>query len=469
MENFFYHVPTDIYFGKGQIEHLGARMAQLGKKVLLVYGGGSIKRIGLYDAVTAQLEGAGVEYVELPGVEPNPRIQSVRAGVALCRENDLTAVLAVGGGSTIDCAKMVAAGVCYEGDPWDLVLDRRKITAALPIAAVLTNAATGSEMDGFAVISDMEKNEKWGSGNDHTKPVFSILDPTYSMSLPAYQTASGASDIMSHTFENYFNRTKGAYLQSRLAEGVLKTCIHYAPIALKKPDDYEARANLMWASSLAINGLLSCGESTSWSVHAIEHELSAFYDITHGAGRALRDRRGDHARGLGVEREHGGLDLHARRDAEHRHALADGLADVAGRAVAACKEQKFDGGCGDILRRSHRVERRRLIVRLCMNHCVGESQLPAQALAHVAGGGIDHDLLAVGHQQAHGALCLAVRFGHGALFARRGQHGLPVGALEGDLTAHARDGIDDKAELDLRRGHSASCRRARSRTARANP
>lgn len=287
MENFFYHVPTDIYFGKGQIEHLGARMAQLGRKVLLVYGGGSIKRIGLYDAVTAQLEGAGVEYVELSGVEPNPRIQSVRAGVELCRENDLTAVLAVGGGSTIDCAKMVAAGVCYEGDPWDLVLDRKKITAALPIAAVLTNAATGSEMDGFAVISDMEKNEKWGSGNDHTKPVFSILDPTYSMSLPAYQTASGASDIMSHTFENYFNRTKGAYLQARLAEGVLKTCIYYAPIALKKPDDYEARANLMWASSLAINGLLSCGENTSWSVHAIEHELSAFYDITHGAGLAL--------------------------------------------------------------------------------------------------------------------------------------------------------------------------------------
>ena len=287
MDNFFYHVPTDIYFGKGQIEHLGARMAQLSKNVLLVYGGGSIKRSGLYDAVVGQLEGAGVSFVELSGVEPNPRITSVRRGVELCREHGLTAVLAVGGGSTIDCAKMVAAGVCYEGDTWDLVLDRKKLVAALPIAAVLTNAATGSEMDGFAVISDMEKNEKWGSGNDHTKPVFSILDPTYSMSLPAYQTASGASDIMSHTFENYFNRTKGAYLQSRLAEGVLKTCIHYTPIALAEPDNYEARANLMWASSLAINGLLSCGESTSWSVHAIEHELSAFYDITHGAGLAL--------------------------------------------------------------------------------------------------------------------------------------------------------------------------------------
>lgn len=287
MDNFFYHVPTDIYFGAGQIKNLGARMASLSKKILLVYGGGSIKRSGLYDEVTAQLTGAGVEWVELAGVEPNPRIESVRRGAALCREHGLTAVLAVGGGSTIDCAKMAAAGACYEGDAWELVLDRKKITAALPVAAVLTNAATGSEMDGLAVISDMSKNEKWGTGNDVTKPVFSILDPTYSMTLPSYQTASGAADIMSHTFENYFNRTKGAYLQARLAEGILKTCIHYAPIALEKPDDYEARANLMWASSLAINGLLSCGESTSWSVHAIEHELSAFYDITHGAGLAL--------------------------------------------------------------------------------------------------------------------------------------------------------------------------------------
>ena len=287
MDNFYYHVPTDIYFGKGQIRQLGGRMAQLSKNVLLVYGGGSIKRSGLYDEVTAQLREAGISFTELSGVEPNPRIESVRRGVELCRGQGLTAVLAVGGGSTIDCAKMVAAGACYDGDAWDLVLDRKKLTAALPVAAVLTNAATGSEMDGFAVISDMSKHEKWGTGNDHTKPVFSILDPTYSMSLPAYQTASGASDIMSHTFENYFNRTKGAYLQSRLAEGVLKTCIHYAPIALRKPDDYEARANLMWASSLAINGLLDCGESTSWSVHAMEHELSAFYDITHGAGLAL--------------------------------------------------------------------------------------------------------------------------------------------------------------------------------------
>jgi len=152
---------------------------------------------------------------------------------------------------------------------------------------VLTLAATGSEMDGFAVISDMDKHEKWGTGNELTKPVFSIMDPQYTFSVSKYQTAAGSSDIMSHTFENYVNNTPGAFLQARIAEGILKTVIQYAPVAMEHPDDYEARANLMWASSLAINGLISYGENTAWSVHAMEHELSAFYDITHGAGLAL--------------------------------------------------------------------------------------------------------------------------------------------------------------------------------------
>ena len=287
MNDFMYYNPVRVHFGADAMSHLPEELGKFGANVLLTYGGGSIKRTGLYDRVLDALRAAGKNVYELSGIMPNPRTEKVYEGIELCRKHKIDLILAVGGGSTIDCGKMVAAGVCYEGDAWDLVLDRKKLVAALPIAAVLTNAATGSEMDGFAVISDMEKNEKWGSGNDHTKPVFSILDPTYSMSLPAFQTASGASDIMSHTFENYFNRTKGAYLQSRLAEGVLKTCIHYTPIALAEPDNYEARANLMWASSLAINGLLSCGESAAWSVHAMEHELSAFYDITHGAGLAL--------------------------------------------------------------------------------------------------------------------------------------------------------------------------------------
>lgn len=287
MNNFDYHIPTDVYFGKGQISKLGQRMSPIAKKVLLVYGGGSIKKIGLYDEIMEQLKQVGITVFELAGVEPNPRIQTVKKGVAICKQEGIEGVLAAGGGSTIDCAKVVSAGACYDGDPWDLVLDSNKIKKVLPIAAVLTLAATGSEMDGFAVISDMDKNEKWGTGNELTKPVFSILDPQYTFSVSKYQTAAGSSDIMSHTFENYFNNTKGAFLQARIAEGILKTVIKYAPIAVEHPDDYEARANLMWASSLAINGLISYGEGTAWTVHPMEHELSAFYDITHGAGLAL--------------------------------------------------------------------------------------------------------------------------------------------------------------------------------------
>lgn len=287
MQNFHYNIPTQIYFGKGQIENLGENLKKLSDKVLLVYGGGSIKKSGLYDKVTQQLKKAGITWEELPGVEPNPRIESVRKGVAICREHGLGAVLAVGGGSTIDCSKIIASGTCYDGDPWDQVLDSDKITKALPVVSVLTLSATGSEMDGFAVISDLEKNEKWGTGNDITKPVFSILDPEYTYTVSARQTAAGTADIMSHTFENYFTKEKEAYLSARFCEGVLKTCIKYAPIALKDPENYEARANLMWASSMAINGICSYGENTAWAVHPMEHELSAFYDITHGVGLAI--------------------------------------------------------------------------------------------------------------------------------------------------------------------------------------
>lgn len=287
MQNFYYNIPTKVYFGKGQIENLGMAMKNISDSVLLVYGGGSIKKNGLYDKVIAQLAENGIKYCELSGVEPNPRIESVREGVRICRENDLKAVLAVGGGSTIDCAKIIASGCCYDGDPWDQVVDNSKITEALPVAAVLTLAATGSEMDGFAVISDLSKNEKWGSGNELTKPVFSIMDPEYTYTVPPRQTAAGTADIMSHTFENYFTSEKGAYLQARFCEGILKTCIRYAPEAMEKPDSYEARANLMWASSMAINGICSYGENTAWAVHPMEHELSAFYDITHGVGLAI--------------------------------------------------------------------------------------------------------------------------------------------------------------------------------------
>lgn len=286
MLNFDYSIPTAIHFGKGQIACL-PEVTRYGKQVLLVYGGGSIKKNGLYDEIQGLLQRAGATVSELSGVEPNPRIESVRSGVQMCREKGIEVVLAVGGGSVIDCAKVIAAGAKYDGDAWDLVVDGRKIQDALPICSVLTLSATGSEMDQFAVISDMQKNDKLGTASEWLKPKMSILDPTYTYTVSRKQTAAGTADIMSHIFENYFTRAKGAFVQARFCESLLRSCIQYGPVALEKPDDYEARANLMWTSSLAINGLLSYGADVAWCVHPMEHELSAFYDITHGDGLAI--------------------------------------------------------------------------------------------------------------------------------------------------------------------------------------
>lgn len=286
MNKFYYSIPTEIYFGKGQIKHLD-EISRLGSKVLMVYGGGSIKRNGAYDDACNVLHEAGVKYYELSGVDPNPRIETVRLGADLCRNKDIDVVLAIGGGSTIDCSKAIAAAACYDGDPWDLILDGRKIKAALPVVTVLTMAATGSEMNGNAVISDMSRNEKSGTYSQWLKPVFSVLDPKYTYSLPANQTAAGVADIMSHVFEQYFTNVEGGFLQARLCEAVLKTCIEYGPVAINEPENYDARANIMWSSSLGLNGLLSYGTDVAWTVHGMEHELSAFYDITHGTGLAI--------------------------------------------------------------------------------------------------------------------------------------------------------------------------------------
>lgn len=286
MNNFTYSIPTTIHFGKGQISHL-TELKESGTKVLLVYGGGSIKKSGIYDKAVELLGKAGLEIFELSGVEPNPRIESVREGVKLCTEHGIDMVLAIGGGSVIDCAKVVAAGALYDGDAWDLVINPEKIKKALPIYSVLTLAATGSEMDVFAVISDMEKHEKWGTASDYLKPKMSILDPEYTYSVSAKQTSAGTADIVSHIFENYFTNVEHADVQARFAEGLLKNCFKYGPIALKEPDNYDARANLMWTSSMAINGILSNGAEVAWCVHPMEHELSAFYDITHGEGLAI--------------------------------------------------------------------------------------------------------------------------------------------------------------------------------------
>jgi hypothetical protein len=285
MNNFRYHAYTDIRFGKNQIEALPEVIEPLGRKILMVYGGGSIKKNGIYDRVYELLK--GYEIYELSGVEPNPKITSVRAGAALCKEHHIEAVLAVGGGSTIDAAKVIAAGAYYDGDPWDLVVSPSKIGKVLPIVTILTLAATGSEMNKNAVISNMETNEKLGTSSQDFKPRASICDPTYLFTLPAKQTAAGTADIMSHVFEQYFQRTKDAYISDRFAEGLLKACIKYCPIALDEPDNYEARANLMWASTQALNGLIASGKGGAWTCHPIEHELSAFYDITHGVGLAI--------------------------------------------------------------------------------------------------------------------------------------------------------------------------------------
>lgn len=287
MENFNYSIPTKIFFGEGKIEVLAKEIKKYGSRVLLTYGGGSIRKIGLYDKVVKILAENNIPYFELGGIKPNPRVESVEEGVRICRENDIDFILAVGGGSTIDCSKVIAGAVDYDGDPWDLVIGKAKYKNVLPIASILTLAATGSEMDAGAVITNMDTNQKYGTGHPGFFPKFSILDPTYTYSVSKYQTASGVVDIMSHTFEVYFSNVKGAYLQDRLAEGVLKTCIHYGRKAIDEPENYEARANLMWASSLAINGLLGYGKNSNWSVHPLEHELSAYYDITHGIGLAI--------------------------------------------------------------------------------------------------------------------------------------------------------------------------------------
>lgn len=285
MENFIFEVPTKVYFGKDQIEHLPEALKAYGTKVLLVYGGGSIKKNGLYDKIYQVLK--DFDIVELAGVEPNPRIETVRKGVAICRAEKVEVVLAVGGGSTLDCAKAICGGVYYEGAPWDFTADSSVIKKALPLATILTLAATGSEMNSGGVLSNPKTHEKLGFGNKILIPKVSILDPTYTFTVSKYQTAAGSADILSHIMEQYFNQTPGTQMIDHVAEGLMKTVIELLPIALKEPANYEARSNLMWASSWALNGLIGRGRKGAWSNHAMEHELSAYYDITHGVGLAI--------------------------------------------------------------------------------------------------------------------------------------------------------------------------------------
>ena len=289
MFSFIHDIPTKVYFGEGMISHLGEELARMGSRVLLVYGGGSIKRSGLYDTVVREIRSAGLELHELGGIEPNPRIASVRKGAALCRELGIDAVLAVGGGSVIDAAKFIAAGACVDHDPWDFI-DRSKLTPirkTLPLATVLTLAATGSEMDECGVITNPETNEKLGGHSPLLYPKVSFLDPTLTYSVSPYQTACGAADILSHILETYLDSRPCMDMIDTFMEGLIKTVMRAAPAALKNPCDYNARAELMWASSWAINGFILNGRTRAWSCHPMEHELSAFYDIPHGHGLAI--------------------------------------------------------------------------------------------------------------------------------------------------------------------------------------
>ena len=288
MNNFVYDIPVKVYFGENQLCHLGEELKKYGNRVLLTYGGGSIKRIGLYDRVMKELSDAGMEVFELSGIEPNPRIDSVRKGAQMCKEHKIDVLLAVGGGSTIDATKFMAAGACVDHDAWDFFNEKwAPIEKALPIVSILTLSATGSEMDSGGVISNPETQDKIGRLNPNLLPKASFLDPTLTYSVNAYQTACGAADMISHILEVYFNMEQDLYMLDCFMEGMLKTIIKYTPIAIKEPENYEARANLMWTSSWAINGFINGGKRLAWSCHPIEHELSAIYDITHGLGLAI--------------------------------------------------------------------------------------------------------------------------------------------------------------------------------------
>jgi alcohol dehydrogenase YqhD (iron-dependent ADH family) len=284
MHPFELYLPTRLIFGKGSLDRLPGVLSRH-QNILLAYGGGSIKKTGLYSEVKRLLAGKNV--FELSGIAPNPKVQSARDGVRIARENHVDAILAVGGGSVIDLSKLVSAAISYDGDPWDLVLDPSKVTnTPVPLYCVLTLTATGSEYDNSGVISNPDTDEKMAiAGN--LSPVASILDPTHTFTVNAWQTASGIADIMSHTFEQYLVE-EGTTLTDGLCEAMLRTCIKNGPIAIKHPDDYNARAELMQAASFGCCGILADGMTPSpWVCHGIEHEISAFHDITHGAGLAV--------------------------------------------------------------------------------------------------------------------------------------------------------------------------------------
>ncbi|MDR1509415.1 MAG: iron-containing alcohol dehydrogenase [Synergistaceae bacterium] len=287
MENFVFGYCTKILFGRGMEDKVGAETKRHGKKVLLVYGGGSIKKSGLFDKVVKSLTNAGVEFVEFGGAQPNPRLSLVREGIKSGRGQKIDFILAVGGGSAIDTAKAIALGIPYEGDVWDFFAGKQKPQSAIKVGVILTIPAAGSESSMFSVITNETELLKCGYGNDLIRPVFAIMNPELTYTLPPYQTACGCVDIMMHTLERYFTNVTDVELTDRLCEGLLKTMVDKSGRVFENPDDYRLRAEIMWAGSISHNNLMETGRIGDFSSHDIEHEMGAIYDIAHGAGLAI--------------------------------------------------------------------------------------------------------------------------------------------------------------------------------------
>ncbi len=284
MKDFYYYTPTKVYFGKGVEADVGDAVKTEGiSTVLVVYGGNSAIKSGLLDRVYRSLEKAGVNYCSLGGVKPNPRLSKVYEGIKLAKENNVEMILPVGGGSVIDTGKAIAAGVVYDGDVWDLYIGKSICAGSLPIGCVLTISATGSEMSNGSVITNDENQLKRSFDSDYSRCRFAVMDPELTYSLPTYQTASGCVDIIMHTLERYFSKDY-MYLSDSFCASVVKTIMKYSVTAINEPDNYEARANIMWAGSLSHNGLTGCGTEGDWAPHMIEHELGGMYDVAHGAG-----------------------------------------------------------------------------------------------------------------------------------------------------------------------------------------
>lgn len=288
MNNFIFYPATKYVFGKGVEEKVADQLSEFGmKKPLIVYGKGSVIRSGLLDRIKNSLEKSSIPYAELGGVQPNPVDSKVYEGIEIAKKEGIDSVLAVGGGSSIDTAKAIAAAIPYDGDFWDFYCGKANVTKALPVGVVLTIPAAGSEGSGNSVITKLDGLHKLGMGSDVLRPKFALMNPELTFTLPPYQTAAGITDMMAHIMERYFSNTPNVEITDRVAEGVLKAIISEAPKVIANPEDYDARANIMWSGTLAHNGVCSGGREEDWSTHGLEHELSAVYDVTHGAGLAV--------------------------------------------------------------------------------------------------------------------------------------------------------------------------------------